>query len=219
MLIDLRYSIISILVVTIGALLLVFRDRLGLPDIVVGTISGFVFALAAGMLSLGYDVAKSKRREEEKRRSIFMAIYLELLEFVAFFDGVFPKDEPQPKSIAFLPPLSRVAWEQARLNGYIRADDPFCTVLIHCFETANNFVYLMNQIIDIQWKSTRPAQERDTTTSGILRMLKKNNESLIPLLYEAKDKLETELDISSDEVERLKEEIKQKALSFRTPPE
>ncbi|MFC1955825.1 hypothetical protein ACFLWZ_04775 [Chloroflexota bacterium] len=77
--IDKRYTSIAIIVALIGALFLAFGDKIGLVDLARGTISGFVLAIAADLLPMGYDVAKNKRAEEDKRKGNFLAIYLEIL--------------------------------------------------------------------------------------------------------------------------------------------
>jgi hypothetical protein len=62
------YAAIAIILSILGALTLAYGNRVGLADVVRGGIAGFIFALAPVVVRIGYDVARSEKGEEEKRR-------------------------------------------------------------------------------------------------------------------------------------------------------
>lgn len=214
--IDWRYIIIAIIVAAFGGLVLAFGYRLALTDMARGSISGFFFALAPVILYIGYDLKKVKYENEDRRRAAFIGIYLELLEFFEYIKDLKPENERQ-KPLLYMPPLTSIAWDTACFRGYIRPDDEFCYKLRHIYEAKNNFIYLMNQAIDVQVKSILPQGMRKTMTFNLVNLLMNMNKSLVPFITEAKGELEKRLGISAEEVSRLQKDIKERALKFRLP--
>ena len=210
-----QYAIIAIIVATLGALTLVFGQRLGFSDVVRGAISGFIFALIAVVLHIGYDIVKSEREKEQRRRDTFIGIYLELFEFHEYLKDLFQDEKLQ--ELDYIPPLTRTAWNTACISGYTKPDDELCFKLRHIYAATNNFVYLMNQAIDTQVKSTISGEDKKRLTSGLISLLKNMNKSLVPFIREAMTELEKTLDISSEEIGRLQANIKEQVLKHCLP--
>ncbi|MFC1955824.1 hypothetical protein ACFLWZ_04770 [Chloroflexota bacterium] len=130
---------------------------------------------------------------------------------------MFKDDDLKGKTLMYIPPLSRVAWEEACTNGYIKPDDAFCSTLRHTYKKANNFVYLMNEAIDIKVKSTLPLEQQTAISSGLIALMENLNKSQIPLLLEAKAEIESRFNISGEEVDKIKTELRERVLKYRVP--
>lgn len=213
--VKLLYAIIAIILATLGALTLRFGECIGFDASVRGSIAGFIFALIPVIMYIGYDIAKSEREKEEKRRAIFMGVYLELLESIEYLSGIYRNDKS--KDIFYIPPLTSVAWNTACVSGFIQPDNEFYYKLAHIYLVRNNFNYLMNQAIDVRVKSTLPESERVNLTYSLIELLRKIAKSLVPLLTEVKDELERELGISAEEVSEHQKDIKERIQKLRLP--
>ena len=102
------HSVIAILLALIAALVLAFGHRVGFSDVIKSGISGFVFALIPVLLYMGYDRAKSKQEQRERRRAAFKGIYLELIEFLEYFEDLYQDDKSSAcggKSMSIFYPL------------------------------------------------------------------------------------------------------------------
>lgn len=216
MLIDWRWIIIAIICALFGGLILHFGHSFQLTDPARSSISSAFFALVPVSVYIGHELERRKRENERRRQAVFTGIYLELLEFFEYIKDVEPNDK-KAKPLLYIPPLSNTAWETACLSGYIRPDDEFCYKLRHIYEAKSNFIYLMNQAIEVQTKSILSQDMRKTMTSNMVNLLMNMNKSLVPFITEAKGELEKRSGISAEEVGRLQKDIKERALKFRLP--
>ena len=78
------HGIVSLILITLGVLVLVFGcDWFGWSELVRGNISVFVFGLATLWTAISHEWWKREQDEKQKRYGIFMGIYFEIFEALA----------------------------------------------------------------------------------------------------------------------------------------
>ena len=140
---------------------------------------------------------------------MFKGIYIEIMEFLEYFSN-FAGDV----DIILIPSLPHYAWDRAYTNGFIQPDNTLCEKLRYSYRRVSDIVYSANQAAQIKLSSNLPEGEREQLVKNMMVYIITTSKALIPILEEIKNELETKYNISPDEVNKIRDELKERVTSY-----
>lgn len=182
-----------------------------LSDYISGTVQGFLIALLPVLFVLTYNQAK----KIEQADGHLKAIYLELIENLAYFRSM---DFESPDiAIHFLPPLPKDAWAAACASGMVDPTNKLHNEIRVVYRGIETLSFYLQKVLELY---LRPMAEDQT--DGQLKYLNSLNRDvyryLYPIAREVKGKIEAELCISEDEIAKIQADINDRISSLMKSP-
>jgi hypothetical protein len=204
--------VIIILLVTTGAVFLVFGGRwFQWSDLIRGNLSVFIFSLTILYFSFSYDKWKQDKEKEDKRLGILKGIYKEIIErarYLEYYQNECEKrDSPYFVNVASFP---NSAWESAISNGYYNPQDQSWADYAYIYSATDNINLNLNLANDIFFKSTAQPELLTKHLTSIYALLRRQVREVMVIISESTKSLENELSISRDDIIRINDEIRKR---------
>jgi len=204
--------VIILLLVTLGALFLVFGGIwFNWTALIRGNLSVFIFSLTILYFSLSCDKWKQNKEKEDKRLGILRGIYKEIVERARYLQYYQTKCAVI-KSPYFVnaPTFPNSAWESAIANGYYDPRDQSWADYAYIYNATDNVKLNWDLANDISFKSTAAPELLDKQLRSVYDMLRRQIPEIMVIINESTKRLENELSISHDEMIRINEAIRKR---------
>lgn len=207
--IDKKDAAIILLLAALGAIFLMFGDKFGWSDLIIGNITVFTFSLTMLYFSFSYDKWKKNKENEDKRKGILKGIYKEIVErarYLGYFKNLLVS-QPDNPYIPLFPPFPKSAWESAIANGYYDPQHQSWVDYSYIYNATENFFLNANFANDIAYKATVSDEIKLERLFSILAILLSQATDIRVIIDVNAKRLAEELSISIEETKRLNDEI------------